>query len=183
MENKERPHIFYGQLDNPDWPLYLAATAEGLCFIGSLDEGFDELTKWAEKYTPYALLEENEGEVAVYAKQLQEYFKGERSQFELPIDTTGTAFQQEVWAALMELPYGATTSYGEIASRINKPGSSRAVGTAIGKNPVLIVVPCHRVIHKNGGISGYRGKLPMKKKLLELEAVRRNGYRSSILLD
>lgn len=167
--NKERQHIFYGQLANSDWPIYLAATAEGLCFVGSLDEGFEELENWAEKNAPSALLEENRTEVAAYAEQLQEYFKGERTQFELPIDTAGTAFQQAVWAELKELPYGETTSYGEIASRINKPGSSRAVGTAIGKNPVLIVVPCHRVLHKNGGISGYRGKLPMKKKLLELE--------------
>lgn len=169
MGNKVRQLVFYQQLDNQEWPLYLAATSEGLCFVGSLGEGFAELEKWTEKYVPGALLVENEAETAKYAEQLQEYFKGERNRFNIPLNAIGTDFQQEVWTALKELSYGETTSYGEIADKINRPGSSRAVGTAIGKNPILIVVPCHRVIHKNGGISGYRGKLPMKKKLLALE--------------
>ncbi|WP_313467799.1 methylated-DNA--[protein]-cysteine S-methyltransferase [Carnobacterium sp.] len=169
MENKVSQLVFYQQLDNQEWPLYLAATSEGLCFVGSLGEGFAELEKWTEKYVLDALLEENEAETAKYAEQLQEYFKGERSRFDIPLNAIGTDFQQEVWTALKDLSYGETTSYGEIANKINRPGSSRAVGTAIGKNPILIVVPCHRVIHKNGEISGYRGKLPMKKKLLALE--------------
>lgn len=169
MEDKVRHLVFYQQLANQEWPLYLAATSEGLCFVGSLGEGFAELENWTEKYIPGALLEENEAETAKYAEQLQEYFKGERSRFDIPLNAIGTDFQQEVWTALKELSYGETASYGEIADKINRPGSSRAVGTAIGKNPILIVVPCHRVIHKNGGISGYRGKLPMKKRLLALE--------------
>lgn len=169
MENKARQLVFYQQLDNQEWPLYLAATSEGLCFVGSLGEDFTELENWTEKYVPDALLVENKAETAKYAEQLQEYFKGERSHFDIPLNAIGTDFQRKVWTALKELSYGETTSYGEIADKINRPGSSRAVGTAIGKNPILIVVPCHRVIHKNGGISGYRGKLPMKKKLLALE--------------
>ncbi len=104
------------------------------------------------------------------ARQLAEYFAGERTDFDLELRMTGTGFQRRVWAALREIPYGETESYGELAQRIGDPGASRAVGLANGKNPVGIIVPCHRVIGANGSLTGYGGGLPRKQFLLDLEA-------------
>ncbi len=102
-------------------------------------------------------------------RQLGEYFAGARREFDLPLDLAGTAWQKGVWSALMEIPYGATASYGELASRLGKPGGSRAVGRANGQNCVAIVVPCHRVIQADGGLGGYGGTLQRKRWLLDLE--------------
>lgn len=102
--------------------------------------------------------------------QLDEYFGGERTDFDLELAPSGTAFQQRVWAALREIPYGRTASYGEIARRIGSPTSSRAVGLANGRNPISIIVPCHRVIGASGKLVGYGGGLDRKRALLELES-------------
>jgi methylated-DNA-[protein]-cysteine S-methyltransferase len=104
--------------------------------------------------------------------QLREYFAGERRRFELPLHPRGSAFQLRVWAALRAIPYGETTSYGELAASIDAPGSARAVGTANGQNPISIIVPCHRVIGADGSLTGFGGGLPAKKFLLGLEAQR-----------
>jgi methylated-DNA-[protein]-cysteine S-methyltransferase len=101
--------------------------------------------------------------------QLTAYFAGERTSFELPLALHGNAFEQRVWAALRTIPYGETTSYGEIARRIGAPTAARAVGLANGRNPIAIVVPCHRVIGANGKLVGFGGGLPMKRALLDLE--------------
>lgn len=103
-------------------------------------------------------------------KQLREYFDGNRQEFGLDLDLGGTPWQRKVWSALLEIPYGATTSYGELASRLGKPGGSRAVGRANGENYVAIIVPCHRVIQADGSLRGYGGGLHRKRWLLELEA-------------
>ena len=106
-------------------------------------------------------------------RQLGEYFAGERRGFDLPLDVEGTPFQRAVWDALVEVPYGATESYGELAGRIGRPGAARAVGAANGRNPVPIVVPCHRVIGADGALVGYGGPseagLAMKRWLIQLE--------------
>ena len=104
------------------------------------------------------------------ATQLEEYFARQRTQFDLPIELDGTAFQREVWAELSRIPYGETISYGELARRVGRPKGPRAVGQANGKNPIAIIVPCHRVVAGNG-IGGYGGGLPMKRSLLALEGV------------
>jgi methylated-DNA-[protein]-cysteine S-methyltransferase len=103
------------------------------------------------------------------SRQLTEYFAGTRTTFDLPLNPAGTAFQREVWSALTEIPYGQTESYGEVARRIDRPGSSRAVGLANGRNPIAIVVPCHRVVGASGDLVGYGGGLERKRFLLELE--------------
>ncbi|HXW36266.1 MAG TPA: methylated-DNA--[protein]-cysteine S-methyltransferase [Acidimicrobiales bacterium] len=103
------------------------------------------------------------------AEQLDEYFSGDRKEFDLPLELEGTAFQKEVWRALREIPYGQTASYGEIAARVGRPGASRAVGLANGRNPIGIIVPCHRVIGANGTLTGYGGGLDRKQWLLALE--------------
>ena len=104
------------------------------------------------------------------ATQLQEYFAGERTDFDLPMELDGTPFQRGVWAALSRIPYGETISYGELARRVGRPKGPRAVGQANGRNPIAIIVPCHRVLASNG-IGGYGGGLPVKRALLALEGV------------
>jgi methylated-DNA-[protein]-cysteine S-methyltransferase len=102
-------------------------------------------------------------------KQLEQYFAGERTAFDLPLAAEGSEFERRVWRALEDIPYGETESYGEVAERIGAPGAARAVGLANGRNPISIVVPCHRVIGANGTLTGYGGGLERKRFLLELE--------------
>jgi methylated-DNA-[protein]-cysteine S-methyltransferase len=111
-------------------------------------------------------------ELAVLARaaaQLAEYFRGERTDFDLPLALDGTAFQRTVWAQLTAIPYAATWSYGQLARAIGKPQASRAVGAANGRNPIAIVVPCHRVIGTNGSLTGYGGGMAAKRWLLAHE--------------
>lgn len=108
-------------------------------------------------------------------EQLEAYFEGELTEFDVAVRLDGTAFQKEVWAALREIPYGGTMSYGELARRVGRPGASRAVGLANGRNPVAIIVPCHRVIGSSGRLVGYGGGLDRKRLLLELERSRMTG--------
>ena len=97
------------------------------------------------------------------AEQLAEYFAGERREFDLPLAPRGTGFQERVWRALLAIPFGETRSYGELARAIGRPSASRAVGMANGRNPISIMVPCHRVIGANGTLTGYGGGLPAKR--------------------
>jgi methylated-DNA-[protein]-cysteine S-methyltransferase len=110
------------------------------------------------------------GEVLSLAtRQLSEYFAGTRSTFDLPLDATGSAFEHRVWDVLRTIPYGTTTSYGELARRLGDPRLTRAVGAANGKNPIPIIVPCHRVVGANGDLTGFGGGLDRKRWLLEHE--------------
>ena len=102
--------------------------------------------------------------------QLNAYFKGERSRFDVEMDLKGTEFQKRVWLKLVQIPYGTTISYGELAKRIGNPKASRAVGMANGKNPIPIIIPCHRVIGKNGTLTRFGGGLDIKQTLLDLES-------------
>lgn len=103
-------------------------------------------------------------------QQLREYFNGDLHEFSLPIDQSGTAFQKTVWGYLQSIPFGKTASYGDVAQGINNPKAVRAVGAANGKNPISIIVPCHRVIGSNGTLTGYAGGMDRKKWLLDHEA-------------
>jgi methylated-DNA-[protein]-cysteine S-methyltransferase len=106
---------------------------------------------------------------ATAAAQLAAYFAGELTRFDVPLELGGTPFQRKVWAALRAVPYGQTVTYGQLAAAIGAPGSSRAVGLANGRNPVSIVVPCHRVVGADGSLTGYGGGLPRKRFLLDFE--------------
>jgi methylated-DNA-[protein]-cysteine S-methyltransferase len=112
-------------------------------------------------------------------RQLREYFDGERDDFDVPLTLTGTPFQHRVWEALREIPYGETRTYGELARRVGRPSASRAVGLANGRNPIAVIVPCHRVIGSDGSLTGYGGGLERKQHLLELEAGAAGGLRRS----
>ncbi|MED0770476.1 methylated-DNA--[protein]-cysteine S-methyltransferase [Bacillus siamensis] len=161
--------IYWTRFTWNDWRLYTAATSKGLCFIGSNHGNFEELVQWAGKAMPEYRLVRDDEKLASYTAELSEYIKNGRAVFSVPLDLYGTEFQLAVWKALMDIPYGETYSYSDIAEMIRKPSAVRAVGAAIGKNPVLITVPCHRVIGKNGKLTGFRGGLEMKKQLLALE--------------
>lgn len=108
---------------------------------------------------------------AIVIRQLEEYFAGKRKEFDLPLAPRGTEFQQKVWKTLTEIPHGKAVSYSDIAVRIGNPNAVRAVGLANGRNPIPIVIPCHRVIGKDGSLTGYGGGLPIKQKLLALEGI------------
>lgn len=147
------PCLFY---DSPVGPMTLVQEGEVLTRLD-----FNTPSQ-AEETTPL-LLEAR--------RQLQEYFAGERKAFALPLAPAGTAFQKKVWAALREIPWGETRSYGDIARAIGKPTACRAVGMANGRNPLPVFIPCHRVIGTNGSITGYSGGLEKKKFLLRLEEI------------
>jgi len=112
----------------------------------------------------------NAGVLGLARQQLQEYFSGARRTFDLPLAFGGTGFQERVWRALSEIPYGETWSYGQLARYLGNPGASRAVGLANGRNPISIILPCHRVIGADGSLTGYGGGLPRKQWLLAHEA-------------
>ncbi len=114
------------------------------------------------------------------ARQLAEYFAGERTEFELELAPAGTAFQQRVWALLLAIPYGETTTYGALADELGNPRTVRAVGLANGRNPISIVVPCHRVIGADGSLVGYGGGLERKRTLLAHEAEVAAGFRATL---
>ncbi len=169
MNNIFNGSIYWSLLSTEDWNIHVAAIDDGLCFVGSHNQSLDELRKWASSCYPGINLVQNDEKLNPFITELTEYLKGTRDQFTFPILFKGTPFQEAVWQALCDIPYGQTKSYSDIAQYIQKPAAVRAVGAAIGANPILITVPCHRVIGKNGALTGYRGGIVMKTKLLELE--------------
>ena len=161
--------IYYDTLSFEDWSIYIATTDKGLCFVGSMNGKIQELKDWVSKKRPESILIKQDLGHTPYVTQLTDYMKKERKMFDLPVDVTGTPFQLLVWQELQKIPYGSIASYSDIANKIMKPKAVRAVSTAIGANPILLVVPCHRVLAKNGKLTGFRGGIPMKEMLLKLE--------------
>lgn len=143
-------------------PLYLVGSKKSLHGIFWEEQPFPMIT--AENDLEMKLLNDA-------AKQLEEYFAGKRKKFDLSLDADGTSFQKKVWQELANIPYGETRSYKEIAVAIKNAKACRAVGTANGKNPLSVIVPCHRVISSDGTIGGYAGGLAIKRKLLKLEEI------------
>ncbi|MGZ0050337.1 methylated-DNA--[protein]-cysteine S-methyltransferase [Brevibacillus gelatini] len=165
----EKQYVYWSKVTVNHWNLYLAASAKGLCFVGSQNSPLEELTAWLARRRPRHALVQDHEQLAPYVTEISEYLQGTRQQFSLPLDLQGTPFQLSVWEALCQIPYGQTASYTEIAARIQQPAAVRAVGAAIGANPLLLTIPCHRVVGKNGSLTGYRGGLPMKTELIALE--------------
>lgn len=164
--------VYWTELNDDGWRIAVAATDDGLAFVGSQGKGAAELEAWAAARfgeNGYALAKD-ESATAPYREQLAGYLQGKRAAFDLPLDLAGgTAFQRNVWQAMNEIGYGSTATYSDIAARVGKPNAVRAVGAAIGRNPALIVLPCHRIVGKSGALTGYRGGLDMKERLLRLE--------------
>ena len=161
--------IYWSLFSYEDWSMHVAATDEGLCFVGSHNQPFEELAKWAASRFPHSPLIRDDEKLLPYKAELAQYLQGTLETFTITTVFQGTPFQEAVWQALCSIPYGHTWSYSDIASHIQKPAAVRAVGAAIGANPILITNPCHRVIGKNGTLTGYRGGIEMKTKLLQLE--------------
>lgn len=152
------------EMNSPLGKLFMAASAKGLRYL-YVNEKPSEAVPQLEGADG-----ERQRQILDRAEQeLTEYFAGERSQFSVPLDLVGTDFQQRVWQQLLKIPYGITCSYRDLAEGIQNPKAVRAVGSANGKNPVCIIVPCHRVIAADGGLGGYSGGLDIKEKLLALE--------------
>ncbi|MHC5252619.1 methylated-DNA--[protein]-cysteine S-methyltransferase [Listeria kieliensis] len=156
--------MFYGTMQEQG--LVLAKTNVGICFIGN---SLDQLKSWQKRHLPKEVLQQDEAKLAAEKKQLLDYYEGKRKTFDFPLDFEVTPFSKRVYQALLQIPYGETTTYGEIAEKIGRKTAVRAVGRAIGANPIWIVVPCHRVIGKDGSLTGYAGGLDMKTQLLALE--------------
>lgn len=166
-----QPTIYWTYFEDGPWRFLLAATDGGLCYTGSQNRDVEELEAWAAKRFKGSELVENAEKLALYVEQFKQYFNGERKVLDFSIHYEGTDFQKGIWHALQDIPFGETTTYSAIAQIIGNPKAVRAVGTAIGANPVMVVIPCHRVIGKNGTLTGFRGGPEMKEKLLELEFV------------
>lgn len=159
---------------SPVGRLFLAASAHGLVALE-----FDQRRPGQQSIRPNprnlkeesanARFEDSGSAMQAYVRQLEEYFAGKRREFNFPLDLRGTEFQLACWRALLKIPYGETRSYADIARAVGRPQGFRAVGMANNRNPVAIVVPCHRVIASDGSLCGYGGGLEVKRKLLELE--------------
>jgi O-6-methylguanine DNA methyltransferase len=155
-------------------PLFLAASSKGLVALE-----FDARLPGQQTIRPNPrdlrqegngfMFKESSAAMRVYVKELKEYFAGKRREFSFPLDLRGTDFQIACWRALLAIPYGETRGYADIARAVGKPKAFRAVGMANNRNPIAIVVPCHRVIASDGTLCGYGGGLDVKRKLLELE--------------
>lgn len=160
LHNKLMETLYYARMNSPVGVLLLAASERGLVRL--------EFDRDGERGVPasWVFSEEKTG---TYVRQIEEYFRGERRQFEFPLDLRGSDFQQRCWQALLEIPYGETRSYADIARAVGSPRGFRAVGMANHHNPIAIVVPCHRVIAANGTLCGYGGGLNVKERLLQLE--------------
>lgn len=157
--------VYYDTLIHEDYTYIIACTDKGLAYIGGENETLDDI----RIYFPKCELEKNETKNKIYKKELQSYFLGKKFNFDFNFDLRGTEFQKEVWAALLTIKYGELVTYKDVSLKIGREKSHRAVANAIGKNPVSIVIPCHRVIGSDGKLRGYRGGLDMKKRLLTLE--------------
>jgi methylated-DNA-[protein]-cysteine S-methyltransferase len=153
---------YYQYMETPIGKLLLAGDGEKLTLLGfptgSMARRHE--SDWKQDPAPFADVRQ----------QLEQYFAGQRQQFDLPLAPQGTDFQQRVWGALQEIPFGETWSYGQLARHIGKPKASRAVGAANGLNPIPVIIPCHRVIGASGKLTGFGGGLETKRYLLDLES-------------
>jgi methylated-DNA-[protein]-cysteine S-methyltransferase len=157
--------IQYRTVDSPIGLLTLAGRGSVLTNLRMVDQTYEpSRADWSP----------DPGAFGAAVDQLDAYFAGELTDFDVELDLQGTEFQRRVWKALLTIPFGETRSYGEIAEQIGAPGAARAVGLANGHNPIAIVVPCHRVIGANGSLTGFGGGLDRKRTLLELENQRAN---------
>ncbi len=173
--------LFTGELDTPIGRLQLATSVRGLCFVGLPHASGAGFPGFAARHYPGVSREHAFAPLRAAARQLLEYLEGKRRAFDLALDCRGTAFQRLVWTALREIPYGETCSYGELARRLNRPSAARAVGAANGANPLALVIPCHRVVTASGGIGGYAGGVPLKKRLLAMERAELGGEAPGLL--
>ena len=162
---KPRPEKLYGSAVSWEgWTFHILSSSTGLRFVDLAGTPFAKL---AEQLKARVFPDDASNEQIL--QQVRDYLRGERRSFNLLLDLRGTPFQESVWRAVAEIAYGETTTYGALAAEIGRPTAARAVGQAVGANPVPIVIPCHRVIGTSGSLTGFGGGLPLKERLLALE--------------
>ena len=161
--------IAYARLESQIGPVWVASTHAGLCKISLGRDKSGAFLSWLSKHGGPDEPPDGPELIGAALSQLREYFSGSRQSFDLPLDPHGTMFQRAVWSQVMRIPYGTTATYGDIAQLVGKPRASRAVGGAVGANPLPIIVPCHRVIGAGGDLTGFGSGLAVKEALLRLE--------------
>ncbi|WP_414044871.1 methylated-DNA--[protein]-cysteine S-methyltransferase [Macrococcus equi] len=166
-------NIYISQFEHDDRAFVIASNDKGVIYFGNdetteyVDHHIRRFIQDAERVTGYPADNKNDD----YINDIKRYFKGQLTTFDWPLELYGTDFQKSIWEALLKIPFGESRSYSDISEMINNPKAIRAVGGAIGANPVMIVVPCHRVIGKSGKLTGFRGGLDMKIELLVIEGI------------
>lgn len=163
----------WGQWQHQGWIFRLAATSQGLAYLGLPNQNESDFYRWIALHlgqTPTTEAQ-NEEVLQPYIDVLEQYFRGRIHVFDVRLDLHGTPFQKSVWKWLTQIPYGGTRSYADVARGIGRPTASRAVAQAVGRNPISIIVPCHRVIGSNGALVGYGGGLALKTEFLRLEGL------------
>lgn len=166
--------IYYSKIVVNNIVLYIASLDEGLVSIG-IDQEEDDFIRDIKKDFPMHQLIYDKEKNTIYINQLYEYFEGKRTEFTIPLYMVGTDFQKKVWNALLDIPYGQTITYKDLAYSIDNPKAVRAVGGANNKNRIPIIIPCHRVIGANKKLVGYGGGLHIKEKLLNIEGIKVEG--------
>jgi len=169
--SRKKESIYYGTVKTRLGPMFAAVTGRGICRISLTTRSEEAFIKEVKRQTGVRPVHDPE-KLRPVEKELQEYFDGKRKSFSLRVDLSHiTPFQIRVLEATAKIPFGRVTSYGELAARIGKAGAARAVGGALGANPVPLVIPCHRVIGSNGSLTGFGGGLGMKRALLKVEGL------------
>lgn len=166
--------LFADEMDSPIGTLLLMATEDSLIRVefGSISNIKPEINEWVEKFIGDSILQHNVARFDPIKEELQDYFNGDLKLFTTPVTLYGTEFQKAVWTSLfIQAPFGKTKTYEDIAKDIKNPQAVRAVGGAVGKNPLSIIIPCHRIVGKNGKMVGYNGGLDKKEYLLKHEGV------------
>lgn len=162
--------VYWGMVKHEDWLSYMVATDLGLGLLTWPNDSFEMVLAWAKRYVPGTLLVHDPHRLESYQNALWPCLNGQSTDLDsMKFDLHGTDFQIKIWHALRSIPLGQTKTYGEVANMIGRPNAVRAAAHAIGANPIAFLVPCHRVIGKDGSLSGYRGGIPLKQRLLELE--------------
>ncbi|MBU9672514.1 methylated-DNA--[protein]-cysteine S-methyltransferase [Planococcus sp. CP5-4] len=161
--------IHWAYAEQYNFRLVLVKSDKSLCYVGSPGEGLVEMQQHCAKQFPSADFVQDLQALREYQYAIEAWLAGSREASSLPLDVAGTEFQRSIWQALQEIPYGQTISYSELAERIGKPQAVRAVASAVGANPLLLFIPYHRVIRKNGDATGFRGGMELKHHLLKTE--------------
>jgi len=165
----KQTYVYWSQCKWKEITFLLAATDQGLSYVSSPNAHFNELEQWVQKKVPNPILMNIPEKLFKASNQIHAYLDEKRTDFSLALDIIGTSFQKKVWQSMCKIPYGQKATYSDIANDIGNKQAVRAVGTAIGANPLMIILPCHRVVAKTGALTGFRGGLEMKKMLLALE--------------
>lgn len=171
LEVETEKKVWWTTLSFEYWKFVVAAVEEGLCYIDREEQPYDEWLAWAEKHCQGYTFVHDPERMRPYIEQIEAYLKGQLREFDMPLVYKGTAFQKAVWRSLCKIPYGETVTYAQIASEIGRPKAVRAVGAAVGANPLMIVIPCHRVIGKDRTLTGFGGGLDLKTRLLAIEGL------------